>query len=98
MRKNFPHDVIRIRRGESNFSKIHKIIVISNKKKTSSQKVFCNLGFFRYGNKRMLSINYKKLAEFLNKGIELKNSVKRLLLLNTFYKIKKKKKRKKKWI
>jgi len=86
--KNYAHNVIRIRKGKQNFSKIHKIIVILNKKKTSSQKVICNLGFFKYGNKRMLSINYKKLADFLNKGVILNNSVKRFLLLNTVYKIK----------
>jgi len=37
----------------------------------------------------MLSVNYKKLADFLNKGIILNNSVKRFFLLNTVYKIKK---------
>lgn len=94
MIKNYFHDVIRIRKGKPNLSKVHKIIVISNKKKTSSQKIFCNLGFFRYGKRQMLSINYKKLAIFLNKGIELKNSVKKYLLFNTYYK---KRQIKKKW-
>lgn len=47
------------------------------------------LGFFRYGPNSVFSINYQRLSFYLNKGVELKKSVKRFIhwyaLLNKYY-------------
>jgi ribosomal protein S16 len=82
-KKNYIHNVIRIRKGKSGLSQVYWLIVILNKKKTSSQKVVEQLGFFRYGKKRLFVINYQRLAYFLNKGYKIKRSIKHFIFWNT---------------
>jgi ribosomal protein S16 len=53
--------------------------VILNKKKASSHGMLERLGFFRYGPNSVFSINYQRLSYYLNKGVELKKSVKRFI-------------------
>lgn len=82
MKKNYNHYVIRLRKGKplkKGKTQTYKIIVILNKKKTSSQKVIANLGFFKYEKKRLFAMNNKLLAYYLNKGVCLNNSVKRYI-------------------
>jgi ribosomal protein S16 len=75
VKKNYFHNVIRLRKGKPSASQVYWIIVILNSKKTSSHKQVEQLGFFKHGPKRLFSINYERLAHFLNKGFKLKNSV-----------------------
>jgi ribosomal protein S16 len=77
------HNVIRIRKGKRSLSQIYWVIVILNSKKTNSFKSVEQLGFFKYGKKRLFSINYKRLGFFLNKGTILKNSVKYFFYLHS---------------
>lgn len=79
MVKNYTHNVIRLRKGKPSISQVYWIIVILNKNKTSSQKQVEQLGFFRHGKKRLFSLNYERLAHFLNKGYKLKKSVKKFI-------------------
>lgn len=75
VKKNYPKNVIRLRKGKASVSQVYWIIVILNKKKASSQKVVEQLGFFRTGKDRLFSIRYARLAYFLNKGFKLNNSI-----------------------
>ena len=77
--KSYPHYVIRLRKCKPGFSQVYWIIVILNKKKSSSHKIVERLGFFKFGKERLLSINYYRLAFYLNKGCILKQSVKRFI-------------------
>jgi ribosomal protein S16 len=79
VKKNYVHNVIRLRKGKPSVSQVYWIIVILNKKKTSSQKQVEQLGFFRHGKKRLFSLDYKRLAYFLNKGYKLKKSIKKYI-------------------
>jgi ribosomal protein S16 len=79
MLKKYSHNVIRLRKGKNGFDQIYWIIVILNKKKTSSHKQIEQLGFFKYGKKRLLSLNYSRLSYYLNKGFLIKKNVKRLI-------------------
>lgn len=102
MLKNYAKNVIRLRRNKK--GTIYWIIVILNKKKLNSHKQIEQLGFFKFGKKRLFVLNYNRLAFYLNKGFFLKKSVKKLIYKYTFllYKNKKiklkKTKKKKKWI
>lgn len=100
MLKNYAKNVIRLRRSKK--GDVHWIIVILNKKKLSSHKQIEQLGFFRFGKKRLFVLNYNRLSFYLNKGFLLKNSVKNLIYKYTLLlykkKIIKKYKKKKKWI
>ena len=80
--KVFSH-VIRLRKGKKSLSRVDSIIVILNKKSLKSQGIVENLGFFQYGKKRLFSMNYMRLAYFLNKGFKLKKSIGRFILYNT---------------
>lgn len=79
MKKNYAHNVIRIKKGKRTKQQTHWIIAILNKKKTKSSKIVYKLGYIRLDKKRILSINFYKLAYFLNKGFILKKSVKNLI-------------------
>ena len=81
MKKNYPHNVIRIRKGKKVKEQVLWIIAIINKKKTKSLKIICKLGYIQLGKMGRFVINLKKLAFFLNKGFILKKSVKSLLTL-----------------
>jgi ribosomal protein S16 len=81
MRKNYPHNVIRLRRGKKVREQIFHIIVILNKKKEKSLKVIYKLGYIQFGKKIIFSIDLYKLAFFLNKGFIIKKNVKRLIAL-----------------
>ena len=83
---NYSHNVIRLRKGKPSFSQVYQIIVILNKKKTKSQKIVERLGFFKYGNDRLLAINYKQLGNYLNKGYILRRSVRRFIYYNSLVK------------
>lgn len=83
--KNYPHNVIRIRKSKPNFSQVYRFIKILNKKHQKSQKVTDQVGFYRFGKYPILNINGKNLANNLNKGVILKKSVKQYLLLSTLY-------------
>lgn len=83
MFKNYPHNVIRLRKGKLNTSQVYWIIAILNKKKGTSLDFVERLGFFQYDKEIILSINGKKLGDFLNKGYVLNRSVKKLLFLSS---------------
>lgn len=83
VKKKFFHNVIRLRKGKPNESQVYWIIVILNSKKASSQKQIEQLGFFRHGPKRLFSMNYERLAHFLNKGFKLKTSVMKFIYWHT---------------
>ena len=94
MIKNYTHNVIRLRKGKPGISQVYWIIVILNKNKTSSHKQVEQLGFFKQGKKKLFSINYQRLAYYLNKGYKLKNSVKKYIywhsfIFNKYYKLNK---------
>lgn len=81
MKKNYPHNVIRLKKGKRVKEQILHIVAILNKKKASSLKITYKLGFIILGKKGIFSINFYKMAFFLNKGFVLKKSVKNLLAL-----------------
>lgn len=83
VKKNFFHNVIRLRKGKPSESQVYWVIVILNSKKASSQKQIEQLGFFRHGPKRLFSMNYERLAYFLNKGFKLKTSVMKFIYWHT---------------
>lgn len=80
--KNYNHNVIRLRKGKPSTCQVYWIIVILNKKKTSSQKQVEQLGFFMHGLKKLFSLNYERLAFYLNKGYKLKKSIKKFIYWN----------------
>lgn len=84
MKKKYPHNVIRIRKGKKIREQIFWIITILNKKKEKSLKIVYKLGYIQFGCKGVFVINFKKLAFFLNKGFIMNKSVKKLLALITF--------------
>lgn len=94
--KNYPHQVIRLRKGKPGVSQVNWLVVILNTKKESSHKIIERLGFFRHGPSSLFSIDYERLSYHLNKGVILKNSVKRYIhwyaSLYKFFKIKERKK------
>lgn len=94
MVKNYFHNVIRLRKGKTSLSQVYWLIVILNKNKTSSQKQVEQLGFFKQGKEKLFSINYQRLAYYLNKGFKLKNSIKKYIywhsiVFNKYYKLNK---------
>lgn len=84
MKKNYPHNVIRIRKGKRIKEQIYWIVVILNKRKLNSLNIIYKLGYFQYGSKSILAINFSRLAFFLNKGFVIKKSVKKLISLIAF--------------
>lgn len=76
---NYPHNVIRIRKGKPSYNKVYWVIVILNKKKTKSLKIVERLGFFQYGYNKKFVLNFNRLAFYLNNGCILKDSVKKLI-------------------
>lgn len=79
MYKNYPHSVIRLRKGKPGESQVYWLIVILNIKKASSHKIIERIGFYRQGPSGMFSIDSKRLSYHLNRGAELKKSVKQLI-------------------
>ena len=79
MKKNYPHNVIRIRKGKKVKPQILWIIAILNKKKMKSLKIFYKLGYIQFGKKGYFVINLKKLGLLLNKGFILNKNAKKLL-------------------
>lgn len=77
--KNYPHNVIRLRKGKPNESKVYRFILILNKKKQSSQKLIEKVGFYQYGKSRSLIVKGNQLGKVLNKGYILNESVKKYL-------------------
>lgn len=77
--KNYKHNVIRIKKGLPDINQVYWIIVILNKRKVSSQKMVERLGFYKYGHKRLLSINFKRLGYYLNRGCILNRTCKKFL-------------------
>jgi len=84
MKKNYSHNVIRLKKGKRIKEQIIWIIAILNKRKVNSLKIIYKIGYFQFGNKNKLIINLQKLAFFLNKGFILKKSVKKLIALMVF--------------
>jgi ribosomal protein S16 len=84
MKKNYPHNVIRLRKGKRIKEQTYWIIAILNRKKVKSLKILYKIGYFTFGLKKMFVINLKKLAFFLNKGFILKKSVKKIISLIAF--------------
>ena len=84
--KNYPHNVIRIRKGKPNKSRVYSFISILNKKKQSSHKLKNKIGFYQFGKNKLLLIKGKVLGSTLNKGFILNESVKKYLCLSTFNK------------
>lgn len=78
---NYPHNVIRIRKGKPNYDKVYWIIVLLNTRKSNSLKIVERLGFFKFGHKRKFVLDYDRLAFYLNRGCILKNSVKKFIYL-----------------
>jgi ribosomal protein S16 len=85
MKKNYPHNVIRLRKGKRIKEHIIWIIAILNKKKTKSLKIIHKLGYIQFGYKGNFMIKFNKLAFFLNKGYIMNKSVKKLLSLIIFF-------------
>lgn len=83
VKKKFFHNVIRLRKGKPSESQVYWVIVILNSKKASSQKQVEQLGFFRHEPKRLFSMDYERLAYFLNKGFKLKDSVMKFIYWHT---------------
>jgi ribosomal protein S16 len=83
MFKNYTHPIIRLRKGKKSLSQVYWIIAILNKKKSASHKVIEQFGYFKFGTKRICSINFKKLAYFLNKGFILNKRVRKVIYLHT---------------
>lgn len=88
--KNYPHNVIRIRKSKSSPSQVYRFIQILNKKHQKSQKVIKQIGFYRFGKYPILKVNGKFLAKSLNEGVFLNKSVKNFLLLSSGFFRKKK--------
>lgn len=88
MKKKYPHNVIRLRKGKKipGNNTLH-IIAILNKRKSHSLKYIYKLGYVQFGKKKIIAINFSKLAFFLNKGFILKKSVKKLIGLIVSYNI-----------
>jgi len=84
MKKNYSHNVIRLKKGKRIKEQIIWIIAILNKRKVKSLKIIYKIGYFQFGNKNKFIINLQKLAFFLNKGFILKKSVKKLIALIVF--------------
>ena len=78
---NYPHNVIRIRKGKSNYDQVYWIIVILNKKKTKSLKIVERLGFIQFGYKKKFVLDSQRLAFYLNRGCILNDSVKKFIYL-----------------
>jgi ribosomal protein S16 len=77
--KSYPHNVMRIRKGKPNESRVYCFILILNKKKQSSQKLIQKVGFYQYGKNQSLIIKGKDLGRVLNKGYVLNESVKKYI-------------------
>ena len=84
--KNYSHTVIRVKKGKPNYSKVYWFISILNKKKQNSQKIKQKIGFYKFGNKSLISVKGMRLGDCLNKGVILNESAKRYLYLNFSYK------------
>jgi ribosomal protein S16 len=89
MKKKYPHNIIRLRKGKRTTEghTLH-IVAILNKRKLHSFKYIYKLGYLQFGKKKIVAINFSKLAFFLNKGFILKKSVKKLIGLIVSYKFK----------
>jgi hypothetical protein len=83
--KNYSHNVIRVRKGKPNMSKVYWFVSILNKKKQNSQKIRNKIGFYRFGKYPLLSIDGYILGISLNKGVILNESAKKYLYLNFSY-------------
>ena len=79
--KNYPHNVIRLKKGKRIKEQVFHIVAILNKRKLTSSKIIYKLGYIQFGKKGSFIINYKKLGYFLNKGYIMKKSVKKLIAL-----------------
>lgn len=79
--KNYPHNVIRLRKGKRKKGQTYWIIAILNKKQVRSLKIIYKLGYIRFEDKGTIAINFEKLSFFLNKGFIMKKSVKKLVAL-----------------
>jgi len=85
MKKNYPHNVIRIKKGKKMINQTYWIIAILNKRKIKSLKIVYKIGYIKLGKKINLALNFYKLALLLNKGYILKKSVKNLIALAVPY-------------
>jgi hypothetical protein len=84
MKINYPHNVIRIRKGKRVKEQTYWIVAVLNKRKSNSL-YYIKIGYIKFGNKGTIAINYKKLASFVNKGFILKKSVKQFIALAINY-------------
>lgn len=84
MKKNYPHNVIRIIKGKRIKEQVYWIVAILNKRKLKSLKIIYKLGYLQYGHKGIFALNFRKLAFFLNKGFIIKKSVKKIISLIAF--------------
>lgn len=79
MKKNYTHNVIRIKKGKKTKEQTLWIIATLNKNKTRSSKIVYKIGYIRLEEKRVLALNFYKLAYLLNKGFIIKKSVKNII-------------------
>jgi len=77
--KNYPHNVIRLKKGKRVKEQVLHIVAILNKRKLTSSKIIYKLGYIQFGKKGVFVINFRKLGYFLNKGYIMKKSVKKLI-------------------
>lgn len=77
--KNYPHNVIRLKKGKKIKEQVFFIIAILNKRKLTSSKSIYKLGYIQFGKKGIFVINLRKLGYFLNKGYIMNKSVKKLI-------------------
>jgi ribosomal protein S16 len=81
MKKKYPHNVIRLRKGIRTKQHTLHIVAILNKRKSHSLKIIYKLGYIQFGKNKTFTINLQKLAFFLNKGFVMNKSVKKLIAL-----------------
>lgn len=86
MKKKYPHNVIRLRKGKKTkkHTTLH-IVAILNKRKLHSSKIIYKLGYIQFGKKKIFTINLYKLSFFLNKGFIINKNVKKLIALIISY-------------
>src|SRR5271165_5004910 len=78
--RQYQHNVIRFRKNEFSNYMIFEIIVILNKKKSSSRKIVEKLGFLHIlYNKIFFTLNFLRLGYFLNRGVIINPKIKNLI-------------------
>jgi len=78
-KKKIPYNIIRLRQGKYSHSLTHQIIAILNTKKTNSQAVLERFGYYKDDLKKILSVDFRLLGSYLNKGYRVNTLIKKLI-------------------